>query len=401
MGANPYRPDPGSPTTVRDRKRLVQVEVRNVRTERTRLRQAHQRVQVGAVDVHLPTGLVHSRTDLPHRFFEYAVGRWIRDHQRGQILPMLVDLRLQIGQVYISGLVARHDNNMHTRHHGARCIGAVGAARNQAHRPLRVTIGLVIRPNGHEARELPLRSSVRLHGDRVVSRDPSEPSFELGDHLHIRAHLLGRRERVRIGEFRPGDRRHLRCGIELHRARPQRDHRPVESKILIGQRTHVAHQRRLRTVAMEDRIREKFFLAAQLAQAVAVRHIGEIEPPLRGECLGLILCCCFVDGHAHSVCVDDSYVNASGPRLVGEFLRRARDLQRDRVEDQSFVRRQASVTSPGSDPLGQVVHSPRDTAQPIGTVVDRVHAGQHRKQDLRSADIAGGLLTPDVLLACL
>ena len=38
-------------------------------------------------------------------------------------------------------------------------------------------------------------------------------------------------------------------------------------------------------------------------------------------------------------------------------------------------------------------------AQPVGPVVDGVHAGHHREQHLRGADVARGLLAADVLLA--
>ena len=41
----------------------------------------------------------------------------------------------------------------------------------------------------------------------------------------------------------------------------------------------------------------------------------------------------------------------------------------------------------------------RDCGQPLGSVVDGVHACQNSEQDLRRADIAGGLLTTNVLLA--
>src|SRR4051812_357122 len=41
----------------------------------------------------------------------------------------------------------------------------------------------------------------------------------------------------------------------------------------------------------------------------------------------------------------------------------------------------------------------RDSRQALWAVIDRVHARDYRQQHLRSADIAGRLLAPDVLLA--
>ena len=39
---------------------------------------------------------------------------------------------------------------------------------------------------------------------------------------------LGGREGVDVRELRPGDRDHLRGGVELHRAGPEADHRRIE-----------------------------------------------------------------------------------------------------------------------------------------------------------------------------
>ena len=45
------------------------------------------------------------------------------------------------------------------------------------------------------------------------------------------------------------------------------------------------------------------------------------------------------------------------------------------------------------------MHSRRDTAQSVGSVVRRVETGDHREEDLRRADVARGLSAADVLLA--
>ena len=45
------------------------------------------------------------------------------------------------------------------------------------------------------------------------------------------------------------------------------------------------------------------------------------------------------------------------------------------------------------------VHAARDPQQALGPVVDGVHRGHHREQHLRGADVARGLVAPDVLLA--
>ena len=53
MAPHPDRADPGATATVRDGEGLVQVQVRHVAAEFTRLGDPDQGVEVGAVDVHL------------------------------------------------------------------------------------------------------------------------------------------------------------------------------------------------------------------------------------------------------------------------------------------------------------------------------------------------------------
>ena len=58
------RPDARAAAAVRDAERLVQVQVRHVGAEPARLREADERIQVGAVDVHLAAGVVQQGADL-------------------------------------------------------------------------------------------------------------------------------------------------------------------------------------------------------------------------------------------------------------------------------------------------------------------------------------------------
>jgi len=79
-----------------------------------------------------------------------------------------------------------------------------------------------------------------------------------------------------------------------------------------------------------------------------------------------------------------------GPRL---------DLHAQRVEER---RVHDAVPQPGDglgEQDGEGVHPLGDAAQPLGAVIHRVHAGHHGEQHLRGADVAGGLLAADVLLA--
>ena len=61
---------------------------------------------------------------------------------------------------------------------------------------------------------------------------------------------------MEVAELRPGDRDHLARGVELHRARAERDHGAVERDVLVREAPQVAQHLGLRVVAVEDRVRE-------------------------------------------------------------------------------------------------------------------------------------------------
>ena len=81
------RPDARSAAAVRDRERLVQVQVRHVAAEVAEARVAEQRVEVRAVDVHLAARIVHGLGDLEHVVLVHAVRRRVRDHQARRAKP--------------------------------------------------------------------------------------------------------------------------------------------------------------------------------------------------------------------------------------------------------------------------------------------------------------------------
>ena len=70
----------------------------------------------------------------------------------------------------------------------------------------------------------------------------------------IAERLIGRRERMDFGEFRPGHRHHLGRGVQLHGAGAERNHGAVEREIAIGEPAHVAQHLGLGAVAVKDRV---------------------------------------------------------------------------------------------------------------------------------------------------
>src|SRR5689334_12770314 len=98
MLANRDRPHAWPTATMRDAEGLVQVQMRDVGAEATRLRETDESVEVRAVDVDLTSGVVHRRADVGDVAFEDTVRRGIGDHQRGNTVCVLAELCAQVVQ---------------------------------------------------------------------------------------------------------------------------------------------------------------------------------------------------------------------------------------------------------------------------------------------------------------
>src|SRR5690606_12191798 len=70
--------------------RLVEVQVGDIAAEGARLGDAHQGVEVGAVDVHLAAVPVHQGADGGDVLLEHPVGGGVGDHQRGEPVAVLL-----------------------------------------------------------------------------------------------------------------------------------------------------------------------------------------------------------------------------------------------------------------------------------------------------------------------
>src|SRR5699024_8759993 len=74
--------DAGPAAPVGDREGLVQVQVGDVAAEFARVGPTEERVEVRAVDIDLPAGVVHGGAALADPTLVHAVGRVIGDHDR-------------------------------------------------------------------------------------------------------------------------------------------------------------------------------------------------------------------------------------------------------------------------------------------------------------------------------
>ena len=185
------------------------------------------------------------------------------------------DLGAEVVEVDVAGIVARDDDDLHAREHRRCGVGAVRRRRDEADRAVEIAIGAVVAADREQARELALRARVGLQRDGVVAGDLGEPDLELLDHREVAVHVGLGRERVHARELRPRDRRHLGRRVELHGARPERDHAAIERIVAVGELLEVAHHRRLGAVRVEDRVGEVLLAAVQRSRA---RRRGERHP---------------------------------------------------------------------------------------------------------------------------
>ena len=147
---------PGTAAAVGDAERLVQVEVRHVGAELARLGHADERVEVGAVEVHLAAVLVDDRADVADLGLEHAVRRGVRHHQARQLRGVLGGLGAQIVEVDVAAVVALDHHDAQAGHRRAGGVGSVSRRRDQAHVAFGVAAVVVVGPDGEQSGELAL-----------------------------------------------------------------------------------------------------------------------------------------------------------------------------------------------------------------------------------------------------
>mmetsp|Transcript_30563 Transcript_30563/g.85618 ORF Transcript_30563/g.85618 Transcript_30563/m.85618 type:complete len:299 (-) Transcript_30563:1347-2243(-) len=248
---------------MRDAEGLVQVQVAHVRPDLAGGGQAHLGVHVGSVHVHLATVLVDDVADLVDVVLVHPMGRGVGDHQRRQVVRVLLCLLDDGLHIHVAVRVGANGDNLHAGHDGGRGVGPVGRGGDDADVPLVVAVGLVVRPDGHQARILPAGPRVGLQRAVVEPGDVHEHVRQLGEHLLVALHLVHRGVRVDVGELGPGDGDHLRRGVQLHGARAKGDHGVHQGEVLLLKAGQVAQHLVLGVVAVEDGGRQEVRLAGE------------------------------------------------------------------------------------------------------------------------------------------
>ena len=393
-------PHAGAATAMRDGKGLVQVQVADIAADLSGLHQPDQRVHVRPVDIDLPAVAVGDLADLADRILENAMRAGIGDHHRRQPVPGLRGLVAEILKVDITIRRRFHHHDLHPGHLGAGRVGAMGGHRDQADIAI-LTARAVIGCNRQQPRIFPLRAAVGLHGKRVIAGDRAQLVHQIADRLGIARRLIARRKGMQRAEFGPCQRHHLGRRVQLHRAGPQRDHRPVQRQIAIRQTPHIAHHLGFRPVHVKDRMGQVIAVAQQIVgnggQGRGRRRLvdakGVQQPRDHARIGGLIN----ADPDAvatHLAQVDAALLGGSqnpglphahpyGDGVEKRIRRHLGPGGTQRIGHRHCVQ---------MDPL----RNGAQTHRPVKHGIERCH---HRQQRLRGTDIAGRLLAPDMLLA--
>ena len=260
----------------------------------------------------------------------------------------------------------------------------------------------VVGPDGQQSGQLALAPGVGLDRDLGVAREVGEPAFEVVDQRQVARRGVRRGKRVDVRETRQAHRLHLGGRVELHGARAQGDHAAVEGEVPVRQPAQVAQHGRLRVVLREHGVAQDGPPAHQRLGQRRRRPPSTPFSAIRAE---------GAQDHRHVRCgrrlaardadavvVDEAEQHALGVCTVHDPGRVSGRPHDDGVEELLVLELESRVAQTRRQLDRPAVHAARDVAEALGAVVHGVHGGDHGQEDLRRADVRGGLLTTDVLL---
>jgi hypothetical protein len=231
----------------------------------------------------------------------------------------------------------------------------------------------------------------------------------LPEQLREALRLVPRRERVDAVEAAPADRHHLARGIQLHRAAAERDHGVAQREVPRLEALDVAQHLGLGVVPVEHRVREVRARARQRLRdgarrlhADVVQHERQrlVQREDRDEVGHVAQRGGLVERNAEAGGREHPQIDLPRARRIhhpgqGPAL----ELDAQRVEEVVVHDAVAQPAQRIRQDHGARMRALRDAAEAARPVVDGVHAGHDGEQHLRRADVAGGLLATDVLLA--
>ena len=266
MRRDPNRAHTRAASPVRDGEGLVEVEVTHVCPDHARAGESHLGVHVGPVHVHLSAVGVNHFCHFEDRTLKHPVRGRVGDHQSPKVLAVLLGLGTQIVDVDVAMLVASNHHHFHARHDSTRRVGAMGAVGDQTNVPVAFPAGRVVRSNHHQPGKFSLGSAVWLERDSGETGDFGQVALELGEHGTCAFGLIRWAKGMQFCERRPRDGDQFGRRVQLHGARPERNHGVGQAQILVLQMLDVPHHLRLGAVAVEDRVVEVIHGTGQRTQ---------------------------------------------------------------------------------------------------------------------------------------
>jgi hypothetical protein len=153
---------------------LVQVQVANVGTQKSRGRQSNLSVHVGSIHVHLSSSIMNEVNHVTDVLLKQTIRAWIRDHDTAQLGLVLLHELAQMCHVNVSILQAADNNHTKSSHDGRRRIGSVCRGWDQANVTLSLPNRRLVRANGTQTSILTLRTTVGLQRHCVEPSDGSQ-----------------------------------------------------------------------------------------------------------------------------------------------------------------------------------------------------------------------------------
>ena len=271
----------GATAAVRRSEGLVEVQVADVSADRSGVRQTYLGVHVGAVHVELSTAGMHDVAHFLDVCLEDTVRRGVGDHARGQIVAVLLGLGTEVSEVDVSFLVAAYGDGRKAALDGAGGVRTVSRSRQQHHVAVSLSDAFEVRADDTQTGVLARSAGVRLQRDALQTGDLDQCRGEVLDHLNVSGRLIHGSIGVDVLELRTTERQHFRSGIELHRARTQRNHGVSQRDVSALKALDVTHQLGLGVILSEEFLLHELGgaheLLIEVATAVDVVHIGGVR----------------------------------------------------------------------------------------------------------------------------
>ena len=145
-----------TPAAVGNAERLVQVQMTDVGTDIRGSTETDLGIHIGAIHVDLTAPIVNDPADFSDVLLEYAMGRWVCDHERGELIRVLVRLASQVTELDVPLVITGHRNDPQPGHDRAGRIRAVRRRGDEADIATRLAPFSLPCSNNQQTRVFPL-----------------------------------------------------------------------------------------------------------------------------------------------------------------------------------------------------------------------------------------------------